>query len=101
MHAILKDKNLGHIFKNGIKNFVKKYGNPAIYQHFAYNIGKKMHLALGTRRGTSSSSSTGRPENPLKRSKVTCAICLTLVGHPMSMILLSLEKQRKKYIYSC
>lgn len=35
--------------------------------------------------GTSGSNSTGKPRKPLKRSKVTCATCLTLEGKPISM----------------
>lgn len=43
------------------------------------------YLALGARRGTSGSSSTGRPRNPWNLSKVTCATCCTSVGHPISI----------------
>ena len=50
------------------------------------NLSKNQYyLALGTRPGISTSNSTGKPRNPLKRSKVTWVMCWTLVGHPISM----------------
>lgn len=50
-----------------------------------------MYLALGALLGTSGSNSTGKPKKPLNRSKVTCATCRTLVGHPISMLQSSLR----------
>jgi hypothetical protein len=46
------------------------------------------HLTLGTRQGISTSNLMGRPRNPRKRSKVTCATWQMPVGHPIVPLLL-------------
>lgn len=60
-----------------------------------------MYLALGARRGTSGSNSTGKPKKPLNLSKVTWATWRTLVGQLISMAqrsLVSLLQATKDFL---